>query len=261
MSSNLFDLSGKVGLVTGGNQGLGFGFATGIAKCGGDLVIWGRRPEKNEEAAEALRQYGVRVFTQSVDVSDEAQVARGMAAAVDEMGRVDCVVANAGISSTPPSFHEMPSEMYHELLAPSQHGVYYTLHEAVKHMVARAEAGDPGGSLIVCGSRTVTHGVRSKEHYAAAKGAALAMMRCIAVEYGAYGIRANMVSAGYFDTALKRDPAVVAARAEELKTRCPIPRAGRPSDLEGITAYLMSDAAQYHTGDLIQIDGGYGISM
>jgi NAD(P)-dependent dehydrogenase (short-subunit alcohol dehydrogenase family) len=261
MSSDLFDLSGKVGLVTGGNQGLGFGFASGIAKCGADVVIWGRRAEKNEEAAAALRSHGVRVFTQAVDVSDERRVVEAMAEAAAEMGRIDCVVANAGISSRPPSFHEMPSEMYHDLLAPSQHGVFYTLREAVKHMVARAEAGDPGGSLIVCGSLTVLRGVPRLEHYGAAKGAALAMMRGVAVEYGGYGIRANMVAAGYFDTGLKRDPGVAEARSEQMRLHNPIPRVGYPSDVEGITAYLMSDASRYHTGDLIVIDGGSSIAM
>jgi NAD(P)-dependent dehydrogenase (short-subunit alcohol dehydrogenase family) len=260
----LFDLTGKVGLVTGGNSGLGFGFATGMAKGGADVVIWGRRVDKNEEAAARLRTHGVRVLAQAIDVTDERQVRDGMTRAVEAMGRVDCVVANAGISSRPPSFHEMPSEMYHELLATSLHGAFYTLREGVAHMVRRAEAGDPGGSLIVCGSLTVVGGVARIEHYAAAKGAMLAVTRSVAVEYGRYGIRANMVAPGFIETSLgagRQTPEQLALREEKIRTRSPIPRVGYPSDFEGVIVYLMSDAASYHTGDCIVIDGGYSVSI
>lgn len=258
---NLFDLTGKVGLVTGGNQGLGLGFATGMAKCGADVVLWGRRAEKNAEAAAELRSHGVRVHTQEVDVSDEQQVVEAMAACVAEMGRIDCVVANAGTNSHPDSFHEMSSSMYHDMLAVSQHGVFYTLREGVKHMKERADAGDPGGSLIACGSLMAIRGAARLEHYAAAKAAALAMIRGIAVEYGRHGVRANMVAAGYFDTELTRSTHVDPARGKKLGARYPIPRVGEPSDLEGITAYLMSDASRYHTGDLIVVDGGLSIGL
>jgi NAD(P)-dependent dehydrogenase (short-subunit alcohol dehydrogenase family) len=258
---SLFDLSGKVGLVTGGNQGLGLGFATGMAKSGADVVLWGRRADKNAEAAAQLQAHGVRVFTQEVDVRDEQAVVESMAAAVTEMGRIDCVVANAGTNSHPDSFHEMSSSMYHDLLAVSQHGVFYTLREAIKHMKDRADAGDPGGSLIACGSLMAIRGAARLEHYAAAKAAALAMVRGVAVEYGRIGVRANMVAAGYFDTDLTRSTHVDPSRGRKLGSRYPIPRVGEPSDLEGITAYLMSDASSYHTGDLIVIDGGLSVGL
>lgn len=258
---SLFDLSGKVGLVTGGNQGLGLGFATGMSKCGADVVLWGRRAEKNAEAADQLRAHGARVFTQEVDVRDEQAVAEAMVEAVSEMGRLDCVVANAGTNSHPDSFHEMSSTMYHDLLAVSQHGVFYTLREAVKHMKQRADDGDPGGSLIACGSLMAIRGAATLEHYGAAKAAALAMVRGIAVEYGRIGVRANMVAAGYFDTDLTRSTHVDPSRGRKVGSRYPIPRVGDPSDLEGITAYLMSDASSYHTGDLIVIDGGLSVGL
>ncbi len=260
--SDLFDLHGKVGLVTGANQGLGLGFATGMAKCGADVVIWGRRAEANAAAAQQLRNYGGRVFTQTVDVSDEQQVVEGIDAAVAEMGRIDCIVANAGAAAVPEAFHLLKTEDYEEILAAAQHGSFFTLREATRHMVARADAGDPGGSLIACGSLAAIRGLPQRQHYAAAKGAVLAMIRSIAVEYGGRGIRANVVAAGYFDTALGgRDAAHLSARAEQMANRNPIPRAGTPADLEGITAYLMSDASAYHTGDLIVIDGGMSVGL
>jgi NAD(P)-dependent dehydrogenase (short-subunit alcohol dehydrogenase family) len=256
-----FDLSGKVALVTGANNGLGLGFATGIAKAGGDVVIWGRRAEKNEEAAAELRRYGGRVLAQSVDVSDEQQVREGIDRAVAELGRIDTLVANAGVSSRPPSFHEMPSQMWHDLLATSLHGAFYTLREGLRHMVERAEAGDPGGSVITCGSLLVFSGVPRLQHYGAAKAALASVTRSIAVEYGHLGIRANMVAPGYFESGLGgRDPDVLAKREAQMQAN-PIPRAGTKEDLEGIAVYLASDASSYHTGDVIVIDGGKLISL
>ena len=257
-AQDLFDLTGKVALVTGGNSGLGFGFASGVAKCGGDLVLWGRRKDKNEEAAERLMSMGApRVHTQTVDVSSEQQVVEGMLEAVEAMGRVDGVVANAGFGSFS-SFHEMTTETYSELIAVSQHGGFYTLREAVRHMKARADAGDPGGSLIVCGSLTIFQGRSGLTHYAAAKGAMASMVRSIAAEYGRDGIRANVVAAGLFETGMVEEaPAELLDQLTQvLAERNPIPRWGYPSDLEGITAYLMSDCSAFHTGDLIVVDGG-----
>jgi NAD(P)-dependent dehydrogenase (short-subunit alcohol dehydrogenase family) len=261
MSAALFDLTGKVGLVTGANQGLGLGFATGMAKAGADVVIWGRRAERNEVAAAELRSYGGRVLAQTVDVTNEQRVIDGIDAAVAEMGRLDCVVVNAGLGAVPRPFHEISAAEYLLQLETAQHGAFFTLREATRHMVQRADAGDAGGSLIACSSLSVLLGIRERAAYAAARGAVLAMVRSIAVEYGGRGIRANLVAAGYFDTALGgRDPAHAKARAEQLRTRNPIPRAGTPADLEGITAYLMSDASAYHTGDLIRIDGGMAVT-
>jgi NAD(P)-dependent dehydrogenase (short-subunit alcohol dehydrogenase family) len=257
---DLFDLTGKVGLVTGANSGLGFGFASGMARCGADVVIWGRREERNERAARRLRELGAgRVMTACVDVAKEVEVAAGIRAAVAEMGRLDCVVANAGFADSVP-FHELTTERYEALLAVNQHGVFFTLREAVKHMKARADAGDPGGSLILCGSLSIFLGVPRLAHYAAAKGAAAAMIRSIAAEYGRDGIRANIVAAGTFYTGLMggvpREEIPLTAVLDQCN---PIPGWGYPEDLEGIAAYLMSDSSRFHTGDMIVIDGGQSI--
>jgi len=262
MAANLFDLTGKVALVTGGNSGLGLGFATGMAKCGADLVVWGRRADKNKEAEELLLAAGApRVWSQTVDVSVEEQVVEGMAAAVEHMGRIDCVVQNAGFASMSP-FHEMTTEMYQSLLAVAQHGGFWTLREGVRHMMARAEAGDPGGSLLLCGSLTQLRGEPMIAHYAAAKSAMQGIMRTIAVEYGHLGVRANMVCCGWFYTDLYGGvPKEVFPFDKTIKERNPIRRWGELADVEGIAAYLASDAASYHTGDVIVIDGGTTVLM
>jgi NAD(P)-dependent dehydrogenase (short-subunit alcohol dehydrogenase family) len=261
--SSPFDLRGKVALITGANSGLGLGFARGIAKAGGDIVVWGRRADANEQAAAELRAHGVRVHVQAVDVADEQAVVNGVQDAVAAMGRLDCVIANAGISTHPRAFHDMPTTAYHELLATNLHGAVYTLREGVRHMVARAGAGDPGGSIITCGSLTVVAGVPRIEHYAAAKGALMAVTRSMAVEYGQYGIRANMILPGRIESNLgagDADPER-ARRRRVMSERNPIPRYGTPADLEGIAVYLMSDASAYHTGDMITVDGGLAVTL
>jgi NAD(P)-dependent dehydrogenase (short-subunit alcohol dehydrogenase family) len=265
--NGLFDLRGKVALVTGGNSGLGFGFATGIAKCGGDVVIWSRRQDRNEVAAERLRAFGVRVHHQAVDVTDEAQVVEGMKAAVEGMGRLDCVISNAGISSRPDSFVNMTTAMYLEMVSVAQHGGFYTLREGIRHMMDRHAAGDPGGSVIGCGSLSAVRGIPTMEHYAAAKGALVAMIKSIAVEFGPYGIRANAVLPGQVKTNLggreswpEERERERAARDQLVAERTPLRRLGTVADVEGIAAYLMSDAASWHTGDVITLDGGITVT-
>jgi NAD(P)-dependent dehydrogenase (short-subunit alcohol dehydrogenase family) len=243
-------------LVSGGNAGIGLGFATGIARAGGDVVIWGRRPEKNEEAAKTLSDFGVRVLTQQVDVSDEARVVSAMAEAVEEMGRVDGVIANAGMMRNDGSFTAMSSQAWHSLLAVNQHGAFYTIREGARHMKRRYDAGDPGGSLLFCASLSALTGSPGMQHYNASKGAMVAMSRGIAVEAGRYGVRCNVVCPGHTvsDTVnLPEDHPVM----ERIRRYNPMGRMGTPEDFEGIGVYFMSDWSRYHTGDVVIIEGGW----
>jgi NAD(P)-dependent dehydrogenase (short-subunit alcohol dehydrogenase family) len=257
MTRGLFDLSGKVVLATGANSGIGLGFLQGCAKQGADVVVWGRRAEKNAEAVAALRALGApRAHAEAVDVSDEAAVTRAFAATLRVMGRVDCVFANAGFHKRAESFADLSSEMYHELLNVNLHGAFYTLREAARHMRERAKAGDPGGSIVACGSLSIFHGLQGMEHYAAAKGALAAMIKGLAVEMGQYGVRANMLAPGFIMTGLTEDDPRVGAITERFAAITPLGRPGNISDIEGPAAYLASDASRFHTGDLLVVDGG-----
>jgi NAD(P)-dependent dehydrogenase (short-subunit alcohol dehydrogenase family) len=261
MPENPFDLTGKVTLVTGANSGLGLGWATGIVRSGGDVVIWGRRADANEAAAASLRQYGTRVLAQQVDVSDEQQVVRAIGEAIEQLGRLDGAIANAGFGTHPPSFLDLTSDEWHSLLNTNLHGAYYTLRETVRHMMARHETGDPGGSIVVCGSLSVTDGVPRIAHYAAAKGGMASVTKSLAVEYGRYGIRVNMVLPGRIMTNLGGTTPEQKAAAEQRAKVIPIPRMGTPEDCAGVVVYLLSDAASYHTGDLITVDGGLAVTL
>ncbi len=252
MAQNLFDLTGKVALVTGASSGLGFGFAEGLARAGSDLVIWGRRADANERAAERLRAFGGKVHTQSVDVSDEAAIVAGVADALAAMGKIDAVVANAGIASQKP-FIEMDAATYHGLIDVNQHGVVFTLREVARHMVERGE----GGSLILCGSGSIFQGVPTMTHYGAAKGALNSLAKGIAAELGPHGIRCNVIAPGFIITEMTMaDPEVGRMIADAVAQKAPIPRAGQPDDLWGAVVYLASDLSRYHTGDTLIVDGG-----
>ena len=257
MAQNLFDLTGKVALVTGANSGLGLGFARGLAKAGADIVIWGRRADKNAETVENLKQYGTRVIAQEVDVANETEVVAAMAEAVKKMGRLDCVIANAGMASMMPSFVETPSKVYHDLLSVNQHGAVYTLREAARHMIERSNAGDMGGSLIICGSMSIFGGVQGLGHYAAAKGALESLSKTLAVELGAYKIRVNVLAPGFIATEMTQaDPEIFKMLDAAFSAKTPLGRVGKPEDLEGIVVYLASDRSAFHTGDTLIIDGG-----
>ena len=257
MSANLFDCSGKVTLVTGGNGGIGLGFARGIAKQSGGIAIWARNEEKNAVAkADLLAAGAERVEAYVVDVSSEENILASYEKLIADFGRIDCVFANSG---GPPGFKsvfDMPTEAWHQFLDVALHGAFLTLREGARHMIARAEGGEPGGSLVSCGSLSLFRGLPGKQNYAAAKAGVAALTRCMAAEFGQYGIRANTVAPGLIMTPMMGGAANEKAMAEIFGPKMPIGRVGYPEDFEGIGAYLCSDASSFLTGQTITIDGG-----
>ena len=254
-----FDLKGKVALVTGGNRGIGFGMAEALAEAGADIVIWGSSADHNRSALGRLDRLGVRTMAQRVDVADEAAVVAAMAEAAAAMGRIDCVIANAGIGGGAPSFSEMSHDVWRRVLSVNLDGVFFTCREACKHMVERARDGDPGGSIAVVASLAAIEGAARNEAYAATKGGVISMMKAIAVEHARYGVRANAILPGWIATDMTAGAQSSPAFAEKVIPRVPIRRWGAPADFGGVAVYLASDASRYHTGDSFVIDGGYSI--
>lgn len=259
MAYSPFDLTGQVALITGGNGGIGIGMAEALAQAGADVVIWGNNPEKNAAAQVRLGAHGTRILVERVDVADEAAVEAGMARAVDTMGRLDFVAANAGIGEGADSFDTMTTDLWRRVLAVNLHGVFWTLRAAARHMVSRAKAGDPGGSLLATSSTSAVHGAPRNQAYAATKGALLPMMRGLAVEYARYGIRANAILPGWIATDMTSRAQGNDRFNEKVIARVPMRRWGEPEDFGGIAVYLASDASRFHTGDTFTIDGGYTI--
>ena len=258
MAFKLFDLTGKVGLITGGNGGIGLGMAEGLAAAGAKVAIWGQNPEKNAKAEATLKAYGGEVLVQAVDVNDEAAVVAGVAEVIKTFGRLDFCAANAGVGGGAP-FDEMTTEKWRRVTTVNLDAVFWTFREAARHMVERSRAGDQGGSLLVTSSTSAIHGAPRNQAYAATKGAVLSMVRGLAVEYARYGIRANSVLPGW----IRSDMTAAAQKWDKFNDqvigRVPMRRWGDPEDFSGLAVYLASDASRFHTGDSFVIDGGYTI--
>lgn len=261
MARGLFDLSGKVAVITGGNSGLGLGFARGIARQGGDIVIWARNAEKNAAAKKELEAHGVRVETQQVDVASEAQIVAAYAEVINKFGRVDTVIANAGPPPASQSSLTLSTEDYHKFLDVALHGAFYTLREGARAMVKRAEAGEPGGSLIACGSLSMFKGLAGKPHYAGSKAAVGAIIRGMATEFGKFAIRANVIAPGYIKTGMTGTDMELSPLDKYMLTKNAIPRPGYMADFEGIAAFLASDSSAFITGETITVDGGAMVMM
>lgn len=249
----MFDLNGKVAVVTGGNGGIGLGYARGLARAGAAVSIWGRNADKNESAASELRELGADVDTSVCDVSDESAVEASFAGTLDRFGKVDSLFANAGIGSRGTRFTEMTIDEWRDIFRVNAEGVFLTLRAAARHMVDRGE----GGSLVVTSSASAVMGMPRGEHYAATKAGVTAIVRGLAVEFGRAGIRANAVVPGWIETEMTDGLIAQSGFQERVLPRIPGRRWGRPEDFEAIAVYLASDASAYHTGDTITIDGGY----
>ena len=196
-----------------------------------------------------------------VDVSTEEAIVDGYEQLMKDFGRVDCVFANSGPPPRYESVFDMPTEHWHQFQAVALHGAFFTLREGARHMKARAEAGEPGGSLVACGSGSLYQGLPGKMEYAASKCGTEAVIRCLAVELGEFGIRANVVAPGLIITPMMGEPDGPAAQylVSQFAPQTPAKRLGYPEDFEGIGAYLCSDASAFMTGETVFIDGGYKI--
>lgn len=254
-----FDLSGKVALVTGGNSGIGLGMAEGLAQAGADIVVWGTNPVKNEKASSRLAEFGTRVSAQVVDVRDENAVNSAMESLLDSFDRLDACFANAGIDGQVAPFHEISSEAWRKVMAINLEGKFFTLRAAAKHMVTRSKAGDMGGALVGISSTSAIMGAAHNEHYGAANGGVIPMMKGLAVEYARYNIRANTIIPGWTMTDLARPALESDAFTRKVLPRQPGRRWGRPEDFAGIAVYLASDASSFHTGQELTICGGYTV--
>jgi NAD(P)-dependent dehydrogenase (short-subunit alcohol dehydrogenase family) len=257
MTYQPFDLTGKTALVTGGNGGIGLGMTEALAAAGANVMIWGTNEAKNAKALETLSSLAPKAAAKKVDVSNEAEVTKAMAETVEEMGRIDTVIANAGIGFGAPSFLELDAEKMNKVFSVNLNGALYTLREAARHMVDRAKNGDPGGSLIGISSLSAIEGAARNQHYAATKGGLVSAIKGCAVEFARYGVIANSVLPGWIATDMTSGAQGNDTFTSKVISRVPMRRWGEPADFGGIAVYLASSAAKFHTGDTFVIDGGY----
>ena len=257
MIKNLFDLSGKVALITGGNGGIGLGMAEGLASQGCEVAIWGTNEEKNAAALAALEHYGPKVSALKCDVSNREEVDACFASTLETHGRVDGCFANAGMGGRGTNFDEMTDDEWDRMMAVNLDGVFYTFRQAAGHMRERSESGDPFGRLVATASLAVVSGQARGEHYAATKGALIPMIKALAVEYARHGVTAHTLLPGWVETGMTEQTFAWEKFANNVMPRIPMRRWGQPEDFAAIACYIMCDASNWHTAETFLIDGGY----
>jgi NAD(P)-dependent dehydrogenase (short-subunit alcohol dehydrogenase family) len=254
---NLFDLSGRVALVTGGNGGIGLGMAEGMAQHGCDICIWGTNEEKNAAALETLAAHGTNVTALKCDVSNQQEVEASFTETLKNHGRVDGCFANAGIGSRGNQFDDIEKEEWDRIIDVNLNGVFYTFRCAAKHMRERAGKDDAFGRLIGTASLAAVSGQARGQHYAATKGGLVSMIKALAVEYARYGVTAHTILPGWIETAMTQGAFSWDRFVDNVMPRIPLRRWGRPEDFAAIAVYIMSEASAYHTAENFLIDGGY----
>jgi NAD(P)-dependent dehydrogenase (short-subunit alcohol dehydrogenase family) len=248
--TELFDLSGHVSLVTGGNNGIGLGMARGLASAGARVCIWGTSEERNAQAVEEL---GGEADGMRVDVGDEQQVVAAMAEVVERFGRLDSCFANAGIGAARKPLVDTTLQDFHRITRIDLDGAFVTLREAARNMI---ELGN-GGSLVATSSLAALMGQAGGYAYAASKGALVAIVKALAVELARYKIRANALLPGWTESGMTAAAFANEKFAGNVMPRMPVRRWGTGDDFAAIAVYLASPASSFHTGDSILIDGGY----
>src|SRR3954447_5088026 len=169
---SIFDLNGRVAVITGGNGGIGLGIAQALTEAGCNVSLWGRNPQKNKSAATTMAGRAGKVDTRICDVSDPGSVKAAMAATLDRFGRVDGCFANAGIGGGGRrAFIDRTEEEWRKMFATNLDGVFHVFQAAARHMTERAEAGDKFGRLVATSSLASLFGTARNEHYAGTKAA------------------------------------------------------------------------------------------
>lgn len=256
---DLFDLTGRVALITGGNGGLGLAMARGLAKAGAHVAILARNADKNTAAAQELRALGAgEVLALSCDVAEEDSIAAALAATLEALGRIDVCFANAGISGAGTAIPDITAEGWDHTMAVNTRGAALVYKHVSRHMIARAAEGDAGGKLIATSSGQSIMGVNRSSDYAASKAALNGLTRAAAFELARYQITANALLFGYYETEItaKADPRF----GEWMAKRIPLRRPGDHAGLEGLAVFLASPHSNYITGQCLPVDGGLSIS-
>ena len=250
MSTKLFDLSGKVALVTGSGRGIGFTLARGLGRSGAKVVLNDIDANLLEEAKKKMAADGLTVDSIAFDVTDGAAVAGGVAELEKRHGRIDILVNNAGIQRRYP-LEEFPDEEWQAVINLNLTAVFRMSKAVAKGMIARRY----GKIVNICSANSAV-ARPTIAAYCAAKGALVMLNRSMATEWSKHNITANGIGPGYFDTEMTK--ALVANKefSDWICKRCPAGRWGNPEELVGTAIFLASDASSFVNGQLIFVDGG-----
>ena len=250
----LFDLSGKVAVVTGGNGGIGFGMARGLAEAGCAVVVAGRNADKSARAVKELQGLGVKAAAIAANVAEEAAVAALVKRTIEDFGRLDIVINNAGTN-----IRKMPQDLslaeWHHVMDTNLTSAFLVSKAAYPHMKRQG-----GGKVINIGSMMSIFGVRFSPAYAPSKGGIVQLTKALATAWAVDNIQVNAVLPGWIDTELTQGARrEVAGLHDSVLRRTPAGRWGVIEDMAGVAVFLAGPGSDFVTGTAIPVDGGYSI--
>ncbi len=248
--AELFDLSGKRVLVTGGGTGLGRQFALTLAHAGAEVVLAARRPEPLETTAAEIRQAGGVANCIALDVTNPDRIAEAF---TNGVGDIDVLVNNAGTAGAG-SLLDMTEDTWDRILDVNLKGAWTMARAAARQMIGRKS----GGSIINVASVLGLAVQKGTANYPATKAALLHLTRAMAVEWARHGIRVNAIAPGYFQTELST-AYLESDQGQAMLKRMPMRRLGQPAELGGALLLLASDASRYMTGSVVTVDGGLSV--
>jgi gluconate 5-dehydrogenase len=251
----LFDLTGRLALVTGASRGIGYAVADALASAGAAVVLNGRDPATLDAARARLEAKGVRAHVAAFDVTDPAAVTQGIAAIEDGIGPIDILFNNAGVQHRAP-LEDFPLEEWDRLMRTNVTALFYVGQTVARRMIPRGR-----GKIINTGSVQAEVARTSITPYTASKGAVKMLTKGMATEWGRHGLQVNALSPGYFRTELNAALQADAAFTGWLEARTPAGRWGTVDELAGAAIFLASDASSFVNGHVLLVDGGITASL
>lgn len=249
---DLFKITGKTAIVTGGGRGLGEQIAVGLAEAGANVVVCSRKVEACEQVKEKLEKLGVKSLALPCDVTNPDDVQRVVQATADEFGRIDILVNNSGATWGAPA-EEMPLEAWQKVMNVNVTGTFLMSQAAGKVMI-RQQSGKIINIASIAGLGGTNPEVLNTIGYNTSKGAIITLTKDLAVKWGKYGIHVNAVAPGFFPT--KMSKVILERVGKKILENTPLKRFGGEEDLKGAVLFLASRASDFVTGSLIVVDGG-----